>query len=85
MTTITPAPAPQPSWVPTRKVIAGVATNVLTFLVALAVSHFGLKESAEAAGIVSAVIGIAAGAVAGYLVKELPIIEADMKPAPTRM
>jgi len=85
MTTITPAPAPQPSWVPTRKVIAGVATNVLTFLVALAVSHFGLKESAEAAGIVSAVIGIVAGAVAGYLVREIPRLEQDAAPKAVKM
>ena len=83
MSTHTTPPA---TWVPSRKIIAAVAANVLTLGVALAVSHYGLHESAEAAGIVSAVIGIVAGAVAGYLVKEIPIIEADVtKDAPTKM
>ena len=85
MTTPTPQPVSQPTWVPTRKVLTQLATNVLTFLVALAVSHFGLKESAEAAGIVSAVIGIAAGAVAGYLVREIPRLEQDAAPKAVKM
>lgn len=82
-----PAPAPPPvSWVPNRKVIAGVVANVLTFLVAVVVAHFALHESSLAAGEVSAVIGIVAGAVAGYMVKELPKLEADaVKEAPAKM
>lgn len=80
----TPAPPP-PSWVPTRKWIAWAVANVLTFLVAVVVAHFGLHESSLAAGEVSAVIGILAGAVAGYMVREIPRLEADAKPAATKM
>ena len=82
MTTHTTPPA---SWVPSRKVVTQLTVNILTFLAALAVSHWGLKDSAEAAGIVSAAIGIVAGAVAGYLVREIPRLEQDVKPAPTKM
>jgi len=82
VTTTTPQPV---SWVPNRKVLTQLATNILTFLVALAVSHWGLKESAEAAGIVSAVIGIVAGAVAGYLVREIPRLEQDAAPKAVKM
>ena len=85
MTTITPAPAPQPSWVPNRKVVVGVVTNILTWGVALTVSHYSLHENSLEAGIVTAAIGIAAGAVAGYMVREIPRLEQDVKPAPAKM
>lgn len=80
----TPAPPP-PSWVPSRKVIAGVVTNVLAWGVALLIARTGLHEDSLTAGIVTAVIGIVAGAVAGYMVKELPKLEAVAKPAATKM
>ena len=80
------APAPQPvSWVPSRKVLASFTANVLTLIVALAVTKLGLHESATTAGMVSAAVGIAAGGIAGYLVREIPRLEADVKPAATKM
>jgi hypothetical protein len=78
-TPATPAP-PLPSWVPSRKVIAGVTTNILTWAVALLVSHYSLHEDSLTAGIVTAVIGIVAGAVAGYMIREIPRLEQDVKP-----
>lgn len=66
------------SWVPNRKLTTAVVTNVLTTTVALAVTKLGLNESAAVAGWVSGGIGIVAGAVAGYIVKEVPVIEKRM-------
>ena len=79
------APPPPARWVPNRKVVAQVTANVLTWGVALAVSHYGLHENSLEAGIITAAIGIVAGAVAGYLVREIPRIEAEVKPAATKM
>jgi hypothetical protein len=63
-----------------------VVANALTLILAIVVTRFGLHESSLVAGEVSAVIGIVAGGIAGYLVKELPKIEADaVKDTPTRM
>ena len=86
MTTPVPAPAPQPSWVPTRKWIAWAIANLLGWAVAFAVTRLGIHMSASAAVQVSSVIGFISGAAASYLVKELPLIVADVtKPAPAKM
>jgi hypothetical protein len=71
--------------VPNRKVLSQFAANALTFIAALLVTKLGLHETATEAGTVSAVIGIAAGGIAGYLVKEIPRLEADAKPAAAKM
>jgi len=78
------APAPAP-WVPSRKLIAAVVTNVLTLIAALVVTRLGLHESPMVAGEVSAGIGIVAGGTAGYLVREIPKLESEVKDAPTKM
>jgi putative flippase GtrA len=67
------------TWVPSRKLTAAIITNALTWLVALAVTKLGLHESVAVAAWVSTVIGIVAGAVAGYLVKEIPVLEKDIE------
>jgi hypothetical protein len=90
MTTPAPVPAPQPApeppWVPSRKVLTQFTANVLTLGVALVAAHFGLHETSGDASVVSAGIGIAAGGIAGYLVKEIPRLEAEAgKPAATKM
>jgi hypothetical protein len=77
-----------PQWrrVPGRKVLTQFITGLLTVGAGLVVDRFGLDESSLAAGEVTAVIGILAGGIAGYLVKEIPRIEADAeKDAPMRM
>ena len=71
------AKPPRPPWVPSRKWVAGVVTNVLTWGAALLVARLGLHEDSLTAGMVTAVVGIVAGGIAGYLVKEIPRIEAD--------
>ena len=71
-------PVPSASRVPSRKVIAQFVGNVLTAAVALLVTKLGLHESAAVAAEVSAGIGIIAGAVAGYMVREIPVIEKDI-------
>lgn len=76
------AKPPRAPWVPSRKVLTTVATNVLTWGVALLVARLGLHEDSLTAGMVTAVIGIVAGGIAGYLVKEIPRIEADVDPVP---
>lgn len=63
-------------WVPSRKLLTAVVTNLLTLGVSLVVAHFGLHESSLVAGEVSALISVAAGAIAGYLVREIPRLEA---------
>ena len=86
MTTPAPVtPAPKALWVPSRKVVTQFSANALTLTVALAVAHWGLRETSGDAAVVSAVIGIAAGGIAGYLVREIPRLEADVKPAATKM
>lgn len=73
---VQPVPTPPAvSWVPSRKVVTQFAANILTTVVALIVTKAGLHESAAVAGEVSAGIGIAAGAIAGYVVRELPAAE----------
>jgi uncharacterized membrane protein len=72
--------------VPTRKWIAWAVANVLGWAVAFVITKLGIRMSASAAVQVSSVIGFISGAAASYLVKELPLIEADVtKPAPTKM
>jgi hypothetical protein len=75
-------PEPSVSWVPNRKIVAAVVTNILTAAVALAVSRLGLHVSSGISAEVGAAIGIVAGAVAGYLVKEAPVIERDIAAQP---
>jgi len=73
--------APQPSelaWLPSRKVATQFITNVLTTGASLLVTHFGLHLTTAQQGWVSGAIGIAAGFIAGYLVRELPQIEHDL-------
>jgi len=84
---VTPLPAPPPpvSWVPNRKVVTQLVTNALTWGVALTVSRYGLHENSLEAGIITAAIGITAGAVAGYMVKEIPKLEQDVTPVPSKM
>jgi hypothetical protein len=55
-----------------RKLVTAIVTNVLADGVALAVTKFGLHLSPAEAAEVSAYVGIAAGAVAGFLFKEVP-------------
>lgn len=66
------------SWVPNRKVVTQFATNVLTGAVALLVTKLGLHESPAVALWISGGIGIAAGAVAAYVVREVPVVERDL-------
>jgi hypothetical protein len=70
---------PVARWLPNRKLIYTVTVNALTWLVALGVTKLGLHEPTAVAGWVSTVIGLVAGAVAGYLVKEIPVIEKDIE------
>jgi hypothetical protein len=85
MTAITPAPAPQSSWMPTRKWIAWAIANVLGWAVAFAITKLGINVSASAAVQVSSVVGFISGAAAAYIVKEIPRLEQDVKPAATKM
>lgn len=71
-------PATAPLWLPKRKVIAQFTANVLTALAALLVTKLGLHESAAVAAEVSALIGVISGAVAGYVVREAPVLEKDV-------
>jgi putative flippase GtrA len=64
--------------------ITTVTTNVLTWAVALLVSHYSLHENSLEAGVITAAIGIVAGAVAGYMVREIPVLERDVT-APTKI
>jgi hypothetical protein len=75
-------PEPSVSWVPSRKVLVQFVTNVLTAVAALLVTGLGLHEPAAIAAEISAGIGIVAGAVAGYLVKEIPAVEHDIAAQP---
>jgi hypothetical protein len=76
------SPEPSVSWVPSRKVFVQFVTNVLTAVAALLVTGLGLHVSPADAAEISAGIGIVAGAVAGYLVKEAPVIEKDVTAHP---
>jgi len=75
-------PEPSVSWVPSRKLVSAVAANILTAAVALAVSRLGLRVSAGESAEISGAIGIVAGAVAGYVVREVPVIEKDVTAQP---
>ncbi len=55
-----------------RKLVTAVLVNLLTDGVALVVNHFSLHLSAPEAAQVAAYVGVAAGAIAGFLVKEIP-------------
>jgi uncharacterized membrane protein len=70
--------APAVSWTPKRKVIAQFTANVLAAVAALLVTKLGIHESAAVAAGVAGVIGIVAGAIAGYVVREAPVIEHDL-------
>jgi len=72
------SPEPSVNWVPSRKLVSAVVTNILTAAVALVVSRLGLHISAGESAEISGGIGIVAGAVAGYVVKEVPVIEQDV-------
>lgn len=80
-TPLAPDPAP-PSWAPRRKVVAQFTANVLAAVAALLVTKLGLNESAAVAAEVSGLIGIIAGAVAGYVVREAPVLEKDITAHP---
>jgi hypothetical protein len=73
-----PLTKPAPAWLPKRKVVASFVANVLTAAAALLVTKLGLHESAAVAAEVSALIGVVAGAVAGYAVREAPVLEKDI-------
>ena len=79
------ASAPQPSWVPTRKWLAWAIASVLGWAVAFVITKLGIHVPASAAAEVSSGIGFVSGAAAGYVVKELPKLEQDVKPAATKM
>jgi hypothetical protein len=71
---------------PTRKWLAWAIANVLGWALAFAVTKLGIHMSASAAVQVSSVIGFISGAAASYVVKEIPLIVADVvKDAPTKM
>lgn len=55
-----------------RKLVTAVVANVLAYVVAIVVAKVGFHETAAQAAEVSAYVGIAASAVAGFLVKEIP-------------
>jgi hypothetical protein len=55
-----------------QKLVAAVFTNILTVVVAYVITKFGIHESVAVASQIATVIGIFAGAAAGYVVKELP-------------
>jgi hypothetical protein len=55
-----------------RKLVTAVLVNILTDAVALIVNHFSLHLSAAEAAEVASYVGVAAGALAGFLVKEIP-------------
>lgn len=55
-----------------RKLVTTVVTFLLVDAVALVVNHFSLHVSPAEAAQVSSYIGIAAGAIAGFIVKEVP-------------
>ena len=79
------APAPA-SWVPTRKWLAWAIASVLGWAVAFVITRLGISVPASAAAEVSSGIGFVSGAAAGYVVRELPKIEADVtKDAPKKM
>lgn len=54
-----------------RKLIAAVTVNILTVVIAYAVTKLGLHETVGDAALISGVIGQASGAFAGWLVREV--------------
>jgi ABC-type microcin C transport system permease subunit YejE len=55
-----------------RKLVTAVLTNFLTDAVGLVVARYSLHLSVAEATQISAVIGVVAGALAGFIVKEVP-------------
>jgi fructose-specific phosphotransferase system IIC component len=66
-------------WIPNRKWIAWATANILGWVAGFVVTKLGIHETASAALGQSTVIGFIAGAVASYVVKEVPLIEKDIE------
>jgi hypothetical protein len=66
-------------WIPNRKWIAWATANILGWVAGWAVTRLGIHESVQAAAAQTALIGFIAGAVASYVVKEVPLIEKDIE------
>lgn len=55
-----------------RKLVTAIVTAALTNAVAVVVNHFSLHLNPAVTAEVATYIGLAAGAVAGFLLKEVP-------------
>jgi hypothetical protein len=75
-------PDPGTSWVPSRKLVYAVTANLLTAGAAYAAARTGLHLSAGESAIIPGLIGVASGAVAGYAVREVPVLEKDVAAHP---
>ncbi len=69
-------PEPTVTWLPNVKVLTQVFTNVLGFGVTWAVTKLGFHQDAATANAISAVVGVVAGFLAAYIVKEAGKLEA---------
>jgi uncharacterized membrane protein len=72
------SPEPSVNWTPSRKVVSQFVANVLTGVAAMLVARLGLHVSPYESAVIASAIGIVAGAVAGYVVREVPVIEKDV-------
>lgn len=54
-----------------RKLVTAIVTAALSYVVVLVVNHFSLHLNPQTASTVAEYVSLAAGAIAGYIVKEV--------------